>query len=264
MFLARSLSYSSIPAYLNVIRIIHLEAGFENPLSTWLLTSLLKGVKRTINKPAKQKLPITLDILKKIHLVLDLTTSIHKTFWASCLVAFYAFLRKATLLPKSKKDSKIICVSDLQFSSSGALLSIRFTKTIQNQDRILQIPLPKLHSYSPLCPVQALEDMLQDLNSKPGDPLFCYYNGKNLLPLTHDIFVKLLKSSIRLCGYDEKLYSGHSFRRGGATHAFASNISPLLIKAQGDWKSDAYLRYVDIPMQLRWQMMYKMANSAIQ
>ena len=32
-YLARSLSSSSIPGYLNVIRLMHLEAGFQNPLA---------------------------------------------------------------------------------------------------------------------------------------------------------------------------------------------------------------------------------------
>lgn len=262
VFLARSLSFSSIPAYLNVVRIIHLEAGLDNPLNNWQLKSLLKGIKRVIGKPPNQKLPITLDILRTIHSKLEYSISSNKAFWAASLVAFYAFLRKSTLLPKSSSDINVILVQDVKFCTSGAVLSIKHTKTIQYHERILNIPLPRLNYSSPLCPVKALEDLLHDNKPQDSDPLFCYMVADKLIPLTHDIFVKSLKFYIKLCGLDSKLYSGHSFRRGGATHAFSLNISPLLIKAQGDWKSDAYLRYIDIPMKLRWETMMKLAASA--
>lgn len=40
-------------------------------------------------------------------------------------------------------------------------------------------------------------------------------------------------------------YTGHSFRRGGATYAFRSGVPGELIQVMGDWKSDAYKRYFD-------------------
>ena len=43
---------------------------------------------------------------------------------------------------------------------------------------------------------------------------------------------------------DTKLYSPHSFRRGGATFAFQAGAHPLVIKCLGDWSSDAYLIYL--------------------
>ena len=36
-------------------------------------------------------------------------------------------------------------------------------------------------------------------------------------------------------------FSSHSFLRGGATFVFQQHAPPAFIKAQGDWKSDAYL-----------------------
>ncbi|XP_046555988.1 uncharacterized protein LOC124265238 [Haliotis rubra] len=36
-FLARSLSPSSIPGYLNMVRLLHLEAGLDDPLTDWTL-----------------------------------------------------------------------------------------------------------------------------------------------------------------------------------------------------------------------------------
>jgi hypothetical protein len=44
---------------------------------------------------------------------------------------------------------------------------------------------------------------------------------------------------------DSARYAGHSFRRGGATFAFQCGASPAQIKEQGDWKSSAYLLYLE-------------------
>ena len=46
-------------------------------------------------------------------------------------------------------------------------------------------------------------------------------------------------------GVDPSQFSGHSFRRGGATFAHRMGVSPLLIKLMGDWSSDAYMSYID-------------------
>ena len=45
--------------------------------------------------------------------------------------------------------------------------------------------------------------------------------------------------------------SGHSFRRGGATWAFKCGIPGEIIQEIGFWKSDAYLRYLEIEMDLK-------------
>lgn len=46
-FLARSLSASSIPAYLNTVRILHLEHGFVDPTKNgFQLATTLRGIKR--------------------------------------------------------------------------------------------------------------------------------------------------------------------------------------------------------------------------
>ena len=39
-------------------------------------------------------------------------------------------------------------------------------------------------------------------------------------------------------------FSSHSFRRGGATFAFQTGVSPELIQLHGDWASDSYKQYL--------------------
>ena len=63
-FLARSLSASSIPAYLNAVRILHLEHGLTDPTkNNFHLANTLRGIKRAKGLTVSQKKPITLQIL---------------------------------------------------------------------------------------------------------------------------------------------------------------------------------------------------------
>ena len=83
-FLARKLQASSIPNYLNVIRLLHLEAGFNNPLAGNFEVNLIKkGINRQLGVPPKQKEPITLCILRKIHVLLDVSKPSDLAFWAA-------------------------------------------------------------------------------------------------------------------------------------------------------------------------------------
>ena len=65
--LAGRISPSSIPGYLNVVRLLHMEAGLSNPLDqNWELLLLKRGINRQKGKPPVQKLPLTLSILRQI------------------------------------------------------------------------------------------------------------------------------------------------------------------------------------------------------
>lgn len=84
-FLARSLSPNSIPNYLNVIRILHLQNGLPNPLQdpllNWRYHMILRGIQREHGQPTRQKLPITPHILRSIKTQLNLNLSADLTFW---------------------------------------------------------------------------------------------------------------------------------------------------------------------------------------
>ena len=56
-YLSESLKYASIPKYLNIIRLLHVEAGLPNPLqdNVWI-KALLRGVKRELGNATTQKL----------------------------------------------------------------------------------------------------------------------------------------------------------------------------------------------------------------
>ena len=81
------------------------------------------------------------------------------------------------------------------------------------------------------------------------------------MTLTHSTFISALKKTLPACGFDPSQYSGHSYRRGGASHAFVCKVPDAMIKLHGDWKSNAYLRYFEIPFDVRLKIMSVMTGN---
>ena len=77
-------------------------------------------------------------------------------------------------------------------------------------------------------------------------PLFSFKVGKVVHWWTHSTFVDRLRQILALSGFEPSSYSGHSFRRGGATLGFKLGLSIVEIKQRGDWRSSAVESYIDI------------------
>ena len=258
-FLARKLKPSSIRSYLNIIGILHKEFGLPNPLiDNWALKSLLTGVSRVKGSPPNQKLPITPQILLRLHDTLCFTSSLDTSFWAVCLVAFFGMFRKSHLLPvsASKFDpTKQLTKRDFRIYSWGSLITIRWSKTIQFRERLVQIPIPCIPQ-SKLCPTAATAHAFSFTNAEEqNSQAFNWHDDptRSIKHLTYSIFLKKLKHHLSLIGIDPTLYSGHSFRRGGASFSYQSGVPIELIKALGDWRSDTVLMYLTMPLNIRLQ-----------
>ena len=72
--------------------------------------------------------------------------------------------------------------------------------------------------------------------------------------MTHAILVKALKRLLHQVGYDPTMFSGHSFRRGGATDAFRLGLPHDQIQLQGDWLSTAFLLYNEASDEYRLRL----------
>ena len=71
----------------------------------------------------------------------------------------------------------------------------------------------------------------------PEEPLL-QVDLERKMPLSYKTFIGRLRSILG------GAFSGHSFRRGGATSAFRAGMTGELIQDIGFWKSDSYLRYL--------------------
>ena len=248
--LARSLKSTSIPGYLNIVRLIHVESGLPDPfLNNFELSCLKRGVQRLKGSPPEPKLPITPSILCQIKTILCPFDPCDVAFWAACLVAFFGFLRKSTLLPKSKSDasSHSLEIRDVKYNCDGSFkITIRHSKTNQFGQRVLVLPFVRAVEGNPLCPVNAMYRLRLIQPNNPNMPLFSFlFDGKSNF-LTHSVFVSKLRNCLSKLGYDTSKYSGHSFRKGGCTYGFQLGLSPVILRQRGDWKSNAIFRYINI------------------
>ena len=265
VFLARRLTVASVRKYLNVVRLLHLEHGFPNPLrENWFLDTLLKGVSREKGLSVKRKLPISPEILLKIKSLLNFNLILDSMFWAACTTAFFGFFRKSNLFPPSATkfdNTKHLCRSDFSLFHWGLLLNIRWSKTIQFKERTFQAPLPLL-KYHPLCPVAAVVHAfaLTPLANSEG-PAFLKEGPRGLVPISPELFVKILRGLLTHLGLAAHEFSGHSFRRGSASWAIQQGIPGEIIKILGDWKSDAYLAYLSLDTKSKISSMSQFAEN---
>ena len=223
--------------------------GTSNPLKNdFHLNCTLQGIRRSLGDTVNKKLPVTPSILLAIYKQLNMTAVHDANVWAACLVLFFGFLRKVSLLPTSAKSfdvAKHACRSDVTLAPEGAIRTVRCTKTIQFQQRALRVPLPRQHN-SVFCPAQAFYHALSFVSSSAAtSPAFV--TSTNGSPLCAAAFIKTVHCCLLRAGIlNVSQYSGHSFRRGAASWGYSIGLPALTIKALGDWKSSSYVGYIDI------------------
>ena len=265
-YLARFLLPQSVCVYLNFVGLLHKEMGFPNPLlENWVLSSVLKGIKRSKGIPPVPKLPITVEILSFIYSQLNLWDSKQASFWALCLVSFFGLFRKSHLLPLSQREfspSTFLTRSDFSFVGSDVHIRVRWSKTIQLGQRTVTIPLVGIPS-SHLCPVVAVSRAFSlTPGALPSDQAFCWRDshlGSNRVFVYRE-FMCILQAHLSRSGLSHRQYGSHSFRRGGATFALEAGVPLDSIAVMGDWKSDAMYLYLHMPLSQRLHAQHSISS----
>ena len=178
----------------------------------------------------------------------------------------FCMLRKSNLVPvhASNFDSNMhFTRSDFTILNNYLLVHIKWSKTVQTSDRKFDIPLPSIQ-HSPLCPVKAFTRMVKMLSAPSSAPAFflpSHHSYKSITYRQYHLFFRYLVSKT---GRDPKMFSSHTFRRGGATWAFRCNVPSDLIKTHGDWRSDAYQKYLEFDLEDRAKVARSMGVSNFQ
>lgn len=272
VYLARSLTMSSIKVYLCGVRAWHLASGFDFPLlsSRFSVFQTLQGVKRFVNTEAKPKMALTYDRLSQLfgYLSQPWTDPLQCAVWTCMLVAYYGMFRKDNVTVKradafnpyhslTRGDLKISTAED---GREVLWVRVRRSKTNQFKERVHYVGLVAVPG-SFMCPVTMWRRHILVNPASEDDPAFCYGGGRGArtTPLTHEVLVKTLKALCEMAGMDPTQYSGHSFRRGGATDAFRLKAPHDTIQLQGDWLSTAFLLYHEKDAAFRLQLPSMMA-----
>ena len=176
-----------------------------------------------------------------IHRSLDLSNYNHIMLWAACCMGFFGFLRVGEFTVNSPFDaSHHLTSQDLQVDSLVNPTSIKVHVKSSKTDPFRQgyyIYIGKGR------PIAAIIQYLK-LRGPSTGPLFINLDGN---PLTRQALSTTIQSILQAAGVQGQ-FSGHSFWIGAATTAAGQRVPDHLIKTLGRWSSDAYQRYIRIPV----------------
>ena len=251
-FLARTITPASIRQYLNGVRILHLTCGVEfHVLEDFIVKITLKGIAKLALHTPKSALAITVPILLAVSRCVDHSAPSESVVFTAALFSFFLLARLSNIVPKSATPNSVkpfLCRKDILHIDDILVVVFHWTKTIQRSERKLSIPLVPIPG-SPLCPVSAYLAMIQGTPALSTSPAFLHIVKGKLVPLTKGAFIKVFREL--LCRANVPLYNsytGHSFRRGGATWAFGAGLPGEVIQVIGDWHSDCYKRYFEFSL----------------
>ncbi len=256
----QTMAHSTIRVAISAIRSHHIDQGLAYDTANMLtLKRVIEGVSRVPrDTPIKERLPITTDLLARMRPVLDLRVPEDIVFFAIACVGTYGLLRSGEIFEDTELKRPGLRRRDLRVVSNSEIhIYIAQSKTDQRRKGAWV----ELHGNgSPSCPTSALFRYLdawgQDL--RPNDLLFQFKTGKKVNKAT---FIKMLRYVLKELNLDPLKFSGHSFRRGGATSLAAAGVPAHIIKAMGRWKSVAYQLYIE-PTKRHWiQASQAMAHS---
>ena len=249
-FLSRSLRMPSVRNYLSGVRMLHIFLGLPYHFSEdYLLHLVLRGLARMHRHVPIRAKPVTPKILLFFHRHMDHQSSLHCTVWSCCLVLFYTMARLGSILPASSSTPSHVFLSRdrVNFCVEGLVITLLHTKTIQFGKKRLHIPLLKIDSA--LCPVRAHTKALSFLPRRKHGPAFIYLKDGVATWLTKAVFISTFRSVLVQGDLPGSEFTGHSFRRGGASWAFQAGVPGELIQICGDWASESYKLYLEFSSQ---------------
>ena len=203
----------------------------------------------TLHRPLKVTLKKIIDI-RTLQLILTACDSTYmgQVFKAVYSIAYFSFLRISNLVPHSITTFSPLyhlARADIIFAPPGLQIIVKWTKTLQSRDAIKILKIPSLGS-NPICPVNAVKNLLQITPGSRNDPLFQYKTPKGWVPLTDNQVRFHLKLILKKLGLQDSNLTFHAFRRSGATHAFNSNVQIQEIQSHGTWTSDCVWKYITL------------------
>ena len=243
-FMARTSGYNHLKHLYSSVKYLHEALDYDFPENNFQIDTTLQGLKRRLANVPFQVLPLNPQVLRRMYQHIDTSNPEDQALWSSYLCAFYGLLRKSNVVPESRKfDPRKVLVRrniHVDLTNNMVYLYIGFGKTNQFGGRDTIIPIPG-NADPALDPVRHLQRLLSSTDSGPNSPAFSW-GPSNFI--TYSKFTARLKDLLRKSGLNPDLYSGHSFRRGGATYLHACGGDALMVQSSGDWSSQCFTRYL--------------------
>ena len=260
-FMSQTSSFSHLKHLLFSVKYLHQAYDLDFPQNSFQLDMTMQGLKRRLARVPFQVLPITPAILRRMYRFLDMKKTEDLALWCSFLISFYGLLRKKNSVPEGLKydPTKVLTRQNFTVDLEANLIYmyIGFSKTNQFGSRDLVLPIPG-NDDPILDPVCHLNDLFGRVHCPQSAPAFSFKSGSFI---TYSSFTSRLKSLLTRAGFSAKLYSGHSFRRGGASFLHACGGTVLMVQAAGDWSSSCFTRYLFLSTEERLRAQNLMARA---
>ncbi len=237
----------TIKSYICGLRSAHIDRGYSDytAFDSLLLLRVIRGIKRRQGDgiPRERK-AITRDVLLVVLTTFDTASRPGATLHAAFCLAFAGVLRAGEFTRESGDlddadfASWFVTKSSIQLFADRLELDIPVSKT----DFFRKGVTLKIAATGDAgCAVASLRRMLAIAPGHPNEPLFDTGKGA----FNKERITEVLRVRLHSLGYGGH-YASHSFRRGAATKARNSGVPEAMIMLLGRWKSDVYLRYIEI------------------
>ena len=261
--MSRTCKYDHISHILSSIRFLHKYKGLEYAGDSFEFDILLRGLRRKLSKSPRRALPITPEILLLMYPHVNLNVPANLAHWTAFLFALRLLYRKSSIAPESLNSFNPVTGLSREKAvlSDGVVLVFQnFSKTNQFMFTTRTTPLVSGH-VNALDPVFHYNKLVSENEVPKFYPAFSYIINGVIKCVTHKSFTNYLKCLLMKIGLDPSLWTGHSFRRGGASLLYRLGIDPLTIQACGDWSSDTFLRYLEVNIDRLWSAQIAMASA---
>jgi integrase len=162
------------------------------------------------------------------------------------ILGFMALLRISNIAPPTRNNfdpHRQLRRGDITITPKGLSIFIKWSKTLQKYNQTARVNIFSIPN-SPLCPLQAFMALQKIYPVYPSDPLLSYRIGHHLYVISQGNLKSQLKQLLHSISLPPQI-TFHSFRRSGASLAFASGVPFQAIQAHGTWASEALWAYID-------------------
>ena len=169
---------------------------------------------------------------------------------------------KSSIAPKSfssfNPDTGLSRQKALLFNGV-VLVYQNFSKTNQCMSSTRVTPLVP-GAITALNPVYHYEKLIRENPVQRTCSAFSFLDNGIVKCVTYQSFTDFLKVLLVKIGLNPKDWTGHSFRRGGASLLYRLGIDPLTIQSCGDWSTDTFLRYIEVNIDRLWSAQTAMGS----
>ena len=244
-----NLKFDTIKLYLAGVRHFFIRYQKQDPFEKSVrLDYIMRGIKKLQVNTTSKRFPITSNVL--LVMCNKLKEGIFSPFIDVMLLcifkmAFFGFLRCGEFTYSNTSESflKIENIDIVQADKHYTVL-LQSSKC-DTFHKGVKIDIFENNSLQPVDSMVKYIEKRMRQGASSSSPLFIE-NEFNVRPLSRITFIRLLKEVLLRSGFNDSLFSGHSFRIGAATSAAAAGVEDHIIKSLGRWNSDCYMRYIKI------------------